>query len=382
MNTLAYKLDIKDSASIALYVSHARKGDVNAFEALHKACRQLICSIALAITKDVHASEDVAQQVFINAWQNLDKLKNDHSFLPWLRQTARYKALNVLREKSNLVSDNDESLEQSLEQLLAHHDCPDSDLLKDEQVMLMNQLVSALPEESREILILYYREEQSNKQVAALLDISEEKVRQQLSRSRKKLKSQYLNRFGTLAISTITPAVALGLVAPSAPVAAATLVSNTTYSSPIFKLFAVLGGAFIGAFAAMLVVFYSMKLPIKYAKTEQTKAILKVMRTRMLITTFVFGVLFVMSYSFSSGWIMPALAYTAFALILGLQIFQAQNIINKDLQHMTESEVAAKPFLCRPKWQKLFGRIGLVLGFASGGFGLVMGLIGSGRLVL
>ncbi|WP_249364218.1 sigma-70 family RNA polymerase sigma factor, partial [Pseudoalteromonas sp. S983] len=91
----------------------------------------------------------------------------------------------------------------------------------------MNQLVSALPEESREILILYYREEQSNKQVAALLDISEEKVRQQLSRSRKKLKSQYLNRFGTLAISTITPAVALGLVAPSAPVAAATLVSNT-----------------------------------------------------------------------------------------------------------------------------------------------------------
>ncbi|RZQ52215.1 RNA polymerase subunit sigma-70 [Pseudoalteromonas phenolica] len=378
MNTLAYKLDIKDSASVALYVSHARRGDVNAFEALHKVCRQLICSIALAITKDVHASEDVAQQVFINAWQNLDKLKNDHSFLPWLRQTARYKALNVLREKSNLVSDNDESLEQ----LLAHHDCPDSDLLKDEQVMLMNQLVSALPEESREILILYYREEQSSKQVAALLDISEEKVRQQLSRSRKKLKSQYLNRFGTLAISTITPAVALGLVAPSAPVAAATLVTNTTYSSPILKLFAVLGGAFIGAFAAMLAVFYSMKFPIKYAKTEQTKTILKVMRTRMLITTFVFGVLFVMSYSFSSGWIMPTLAYSAFALILGIQIFQAQNIINKDQQHMTKSEVAAKPFLCRPKSQKLFGRIGLVLGFASGGLGLVMGLIGSGRLVL
>ncbi|NQY65139.1 MAG: hypothetical protein HRT38_15720 [Alteromonadaceae bacterium] len=43
-------------------------------------------------------SDEVAQQIFICLWQNLNKLKDNVSFLPWLRQTTRYTAYNFLRD--------------------------------------------------------------------------------------------------------------------------------------------------------------------------------------------------------------------------------------------------------------------------------------------
>ena len=47
----------------------AMKGDNNAFTRLIQASRNTISSIALAIVKDLDASEEVAQQVYIQCWQ-------------------------------------------------------------------------------------------------------------------------------------------------------------------------------------------------------------------------------------------------------------------------------------------------------------------------
>ena len=81
----------------------AMKGDNNAFTRLIQASRHTISSIALAIVKDLDASEEVAQQVYIQCWQKLNTLKSPSSFLPWLRQSTRYAAFNYLRD--NRVTD-------------------------------------------------------------------------------------------------------------------------------------------------------------------------------------------------------------------------------------------------------------------------------------
>ena len=58
----------------------AQNGDIQAYERLIKHCQNAVTSIALAIVKDIDDSEEVAQQVFVSIWQNLNKLKNPSSF--------------------------------------------------------------------------------------------------------------------------------------------------------------------------------------------------------------------------------------------------------------------------------------------------------------
>jgi hypothetical protein len=70
-------------------ISSAARGDQAAFETLVESHKSLVCSIALAIVRDLETSEEIAQDVFIAAWKQIGKLKNPASFLPWLRQVTR-----------------------------------------------------------------------------------------------------------------------------------------------------------------------------------------------------------------------------------------------------------------------------------------------------
>lgn len=53
--------------------------------------------MSLAITRDIAASEDIAQEAFLRAWQRLAQLHQPASCLPWLRQTTHNLARDWLR---------------------------------------------------------------------------------------------------------------------------------------------------------------------------------------------------------------------------------------------------------------------------------------------
>ena len=88
--------DILDSL-IDTHLPAAARGDRDAYGRIVAGCQSTVTSIALAIVRDVPASEDVAQEAFLSAWQNLRRLKNPDSFLPWLRQITRNLARDHLR---------------------------------------------------------------------------------------------------------------------------------------------------------------------------------------------------------------------------------------------------------------------------------------------
>ena len=52
----------------------AAHGDHGAYGRIVLACQNTVTAIALAITRDVAASEDIAQEAFLKAWQQLDRL--------------------------------------------------------------------------------------------------------------------------------------------------------------------------------------------------------------------------------------------------------------------------------------------------------------------
>ena len=154
----------------------AAEGDREAYGRIVAACQNSITAIALAIVRDVPASEDIAQEAFLSAWQNLRRLQNPASFMPWLRQITRNLARDHLRARKRLpseVADADEVIQAAADP----QPDPLGQLAGQEREAVAAELISALPDDSREVLLLYYREGQSSQQVASLLGLSDAAVR-------------------------------------------------------------------------------------------------------------------------------------------------------------------------------------------------------------
>lgn len=93
----------------------AAGGDARAFGRLVTETQGVVCAISLAVTRDQAASEDVAQQVFFDAWRGIGKLRAATSFLPWLRALARYcREGQSVRQVAELLGMREATVKQRL----------------------------------------------------------------------------------------------------------------------------------------------------------------------------------------------------------------------------------------------------------------------------
>jgi RNA polymerase sigma factor (sigma-70 family) len=210
---------------VSEHLPRAQNGDRAAFGRIVAASQNSITAIALAIVRDVPTSQDIAQDAFINAWNNLPQLRNTGSFLPWLRQITRNLARDHLRRRAS-----EKRYGGDMDDILAVVADPTPDapelLSRQHEEQIVAELIDELPEETREILLIYYREGQSSKQVAQLLGMQDAAVRKRLQRARDSLRADMLKRIGEFALSTapgvaFTALVVGGLsLAPGAAIAA------------------------------------------------------------------------------------------------------------------------------------------------------------------
>jgi len=207
----------------------AAAGCPQAYSRIVGTCQNTITAIALAITRDVQASEDIAQEAFLRAWQQLSQLQNHASFLPWLRQITRNLARDWLRANRHRPLSG-EAAEIAIGMAADPSPGPSEQLQRVEEEVAALDIISALPEESRETLLLYYREGQRSQQVAQLLGLSDAAVRKRLSRARAHVREQLLARFGEFARGTapgaafaVTVTSALMIAAPGTATAAVAL---------------------------------------------------------------------------------------------------------------------------------------------------------------
>lgn len=208
---------------------NAAAGCQQAYGRIVGACQNTVTAIALAITRDVAASEDIAQEAFLRAWQQLARLHNHASFLPWLRQITRNLARDWLRTQRHRPLSG-EAAEVAIGVAADPGPSPADHLQRVEEELAAEELISALPEESRETLLLYYREGQSSQQVAQLLGLSDAAVRKRLSRARAAVRAQMMVRFGEFARSS-APGAAFAAAVMSAALIAAPGVAGTTLAA-------------------------------------------------------------------------------------------------------------------------------------------------------
>ncbi len=177
-------------------VQLAAAGDRSAYERLVRRCAGLVTAVALSVVRDVGRSEDIAQEVFVAAWKDLSKLRNPRTFLPWLRNMTRHLSLRTLRERH--VPTDGAALEG-----IADERASAADRLEGaERDRVLEDALMELEADDREILLVYYREGQSLRQVSSLLELSEPAARKRLSRARARLRAGVEERLGELAVET------------------------------------------------------------------------------------------------------------------------------------------------------------------------------------
>ncbi|MFC4655964.1 MULTISPECIES: RNA polymerase sigma factor [Rheinheimera] len=359
----------------------AGQGDVQAFSRLMQQSQRTVSSIALAIVKDLDASEDITQQVFIYAWKQLHSLNNPASFLPWLRQITRYRAFHYLRDNRVQSTERGEEAEALLESFCSGIE-PEQDLAREQQNQLIGSLIEQLPDESREIVLLFYREEQNSQQVAQLLGLTEANVRKKLQRVRELLKAQWLRRGGELLCSTapglgLTTAVCAVLSSVAPPAAAATVSGLAASQSGWAKWLLLFSGAMLGAFVAVIGVIIGMQQPIKNADSPVLRQQLRKLRNQTVAWVLLSGLALTAAYELTSGAVAPLLCFTVFLAGLSRQQYRMWQLIAPGLEQKALFSAAGRRSVL---WQKLGCLFGLVVGYGGGLFGMVYGLIQSGRL--
>ncbi|MFP7723549.1 RNA polymerase sigma factor [Lysobacter sp. A3-1-A15] len=176
----------------------AQRGDRNAFARLVLATQKTVASVALAVTRDVQLSEDIAQDTFVKAWQRIGSMQDPESLLPWLRQVTRNGAIDHVRRRRH----QEVALDVDDPRMVGATACgPEPDTWMDhrQRSEQLARALDAVPDDSREVLLLFYREGQSSRHVAALLGLSDGAVRKRLQRARDALQSELLAQVGEVA---------------------------------------------------------------------------------------------------------------------------------------------------------------------------------------
>lgn len=167
-------------------VARTLAGDRDAFNRIVSRYQILICSLAYSRIGHLGHSEDVAQETFITAWKHLRLLRQPEKLRAWLCGIVHNRAKQCLRNEGRLPLRDAEPLETAAD-LPAREALPSEQTISREEQAILWRSLEKIPDLYREPLILFYREHRSIEHVAAELELSEDAVKQRLSRGRKLL---------------------------------------------------------------------------------------------------------------------------------------------------------------------------------------------------
>lgn len=160
-------------------IKEVQSGNIEAFEQLFDIYKNKVLRTAALITRNKSLSEDILQEVFIQCWFEIKKLKNIEAFKSWLWKIVVRISWKFSKKENKLIP-----VDNIFENL---DNCCDVSLDSDINRILYNE-INNLNVKQRTVIILFYFNDLKINEIAKITGCFEGTVKSRLYKARKNLK--------------------------------------------------------------------------------------------------------------------------------------------------------------------------------------------------
>jgi RNA polymerase sigma-70 factor (ECF subfamily) len=157
-------------------VKLAQKGNKDAFVRLITAAEKSMYRVARAILKSDNECADAIQESILKAYKSMGGLREPQYFKTWLTKILINECNRILKNNRKIIP-----IEEYMDQAYT---------LDAYEKIEIQEAVSSLDDEFRVVVILFYFEDMTIKDIAQMLEIPEGTVKSRLSRARERLSKQ------------------------------------------------------------------------------------------------------------------------------------------------------------------------------------------------
>lgn len=167
------------------YIEQVLKGDINAFGALVEKHKDRVFNLAFRICGNREEAEELAQDSFLKAYRSLQGFKMKSSFSTWIFRITYNTAISHVRTKRKGILSLDDFPADAVDFF--------SKGISEEQAdneyrnSLVNFALQKITDEERGLISLYYYEEMTTDEIAAVTGISKSNIKVKLFRARQKM---------------------------------------------------------------------------------------------------------------------------------------------------------------------------------------------------
>lgn len=180
----------------AALMLRAQQGDLAAFETLVEKYRQPVFNFIHRTIRDAAETEDLAQQVFVQAWKAAGRYRVASRFATWLFTIARNLCLNELRRRGRHPAESIDAplelAEGSVEREFVDDRGPGvgGEVLLGELEQKIEEALADLPESQRSALLLFRDREMPYEEIARVLGVSVSATKSLIHRAREVLRAR------------------------------------------------------------------------------------------------------------------------------------------------------------------------------------------------
>ncbi|UOG93960.1 MAG: sigma-70 family RNA polymerase sigma factor [Candidatus Thiothrix sulfatifontis] len=172
------------------------RGDQQAFSQLYLRYQpRLVKYCSRVLRDDIAQAADLVDEAMFDVWRSAENFAGRSKVSTWIYSIARNKMVSWLRKTSEVTLEDESILDAMIDPAAGPHEELALDDMKQQLLRLMDQLT----EEHREVIRLTYFEDKSVKEVAIVLDISENTVKTRMFYARKRL-AQLLEKAGIVGV--------------------------------------------------------------------------------------------------------------------------------------------------------------------------------------
>lgn len=139
-------------------------------------CESAMYYLALSVLRNETDALEAISEAIYRAYKNIDTLKNERSFKPWILSIVHNTAVEIIRKNGNVSP---------------VYEVPETALHKEEDVVskiVLREAVESLKNPYKTVVLLFYYENLSVSEIARITGANTAAVKQQLSRARKMLR--------------------------------------------------------------------------------------------------------------------------------------------------------------------------------------------------